>query len=134
MAFALTDVKVTINSVDVSAWVRSVGWTESGTPLDTTCMGDTAVTRIGGLTDGTFTCEFLQSFAASEVYDTIAAVKNTVTTVTVKPTSDATSATNEEVSASVYVSEWPFLDGTVGDLATIRVSWPLASAVTVSSS
>jgi hypothetical protein len=134
MAFMLSDVVVTVNSVDLSAYVTACSFEETSNSIETTAMGDTAVSRIGGLTDGNVGISFLASFAASNVYATIEPLANTVTTVTMKPTSDATAATNPLKSVSVHVSEWPFVAGSIGDLATTEVSWPMASAVTVTTS
>lgn len=130
----LNDVVVTVNSVDLSDWVKSCSFNQSSSPLDTTAMGDSQITRIGGMLDGDVTIEFIQSFASSETYATLNPLLNTVTTVTMKATSGATAATNPLKSVSVVVSELPFVDGAVSDLSTISVSWPMASAVTTTTS
>jgi hypothetical protein len=47
------------------------------------------------------------------------------------PTSGSLSATNPKHSASALVTELPIIDGSVSDLATVSVTWPLSGAVTV---
>lgn len=130
-AFHQNDVQVTINSVDLTDHVASVSWTETSAELDTTAMGDSSITRIGGLKDGSITVEFHQDFEAASVYATLNPLLGTVTTVTVTPTSGALSATNPQHSVSALVTELPFIDGGVADLATVSVTWPFSGDVTV---
>ncbi|MGB1506455.1 MAG: radical SAM protein [Acidimicrobiales bacterium] len=128
--FNQNTVTVTINSVDLTDHITSVTFTNTAAELDTTAMGDANITRIGGLQDGSVSIEFLQDFAASEVYATLDTLLGTVTTVEVTPTSDAVAATNPKKSVSCLVTEVPFIDGGVADLATISVTWPMSGAVT----
>jgi hypothetical protein len=132
--FLQNDVQVTVNSVDLTDHVASVTWTESAAELETTAMGDSNVTRIGGLKDGSVSIEFHQDFGASSVYATLYPLLGTTTTVELTPTSGALSATNPKHSASALVVELPILDGSVSDLATVSVTWPLSGAVTVTTS
>ena len=69
--FALTDASVVINSVDLSDHVKSVTVDAEVVDLDTTAMGDTWNTRIGGVKNGTLTCEFYNDHAASNVDATL---------------------------------------------------------------
>jgi hypothetical protein len=129
--FMSNDIEVVINSVDLSDHVASVSWTETAAELETTAMGDSNVTRIGGQKDGSLTVEFHQDFAAASVYATLKDLLGTVTTVTVKPTSGAVATDNPSHSVSVLVTELPFVDSGVSDLATVSVTWPFSGAVTV---
>lgn len=129
--FMSNDVQVTVNSVDLSDHVTSLTWNETAAELDSTAMGDGNVTRIAGLKDGSLTIEFQQDFAASSVYATLYPLLGTVTTVTAKPTSGATATDNPQHSVSCLVTELALLDGGVADLSTFSVTWPFASAVTV---
>jgi len=128
------DASVTINSVDLSDHVASVSFTETAAELTTSSMGSSNITRIGGLKDGSCSIEFHQDFATSEVYATINPLLGTTTTVEVTPTSDAVSATNPKKSVSCLVTEVPFVDGAVGDLSTVTVTWPFTGAVTTATS
>lgn len=129
--FLQNTVTVTINAVDLTDHISSVTWTESAAELDTTAMGDANTTRIGGLKDGSLSVEFHQDFAVSEVYATLYPLLGTVTTVTMTPTSAAVAATNPTHSADALVTEVPIIDGSVSDLATVSVTWPLSGPVTV---
>ena len=124
------DASVTINSVDLSDHVAQVSFTETSAELESTAMGDSNVTRIGGLKDGSVTIEFHADFAASEVYATINPLLGTTTTVLVVPVSGSISATNPSKSVSALVTDVPFVDHAVGDLATVSVTWPFSGAVT----
>lgn len=126
----MNDVQVTVNSTDLTDHVTSVSFSQSAAELDTTTMGSSNVTRIGGLEDGSVTLEFLQDFAASETYASLDGLLGTVVTVEVTPTSGSLSATNPKKSVSCLVTEVPFLDGGVADLSTISVTWPMSGAVT----
>lgn len=130
--FLSNNVEVTVNSVDLSDHVASVSWEETSAELSTTAMGDSNETRIGGLKDGSLTLELHQDFAAGETYATLYALLGTVTTVTVMADASAgASATNPKHSVSCLVTNVPLLDGSVSDLATISVTWPMSGAVTV---
>ena len=62
--FQLNNASVTINSVDLSSYVTSVTLSQSADSLETTAMGDSARTFIGGLTNGTIDIDFNADFAA----------------------------------------------------------------------
>jgi hypothetical protein len=128
------DASVTINSVDLSDHIAQISFSESAAELDTTAMGDANVTRIGGLKDGSVTIEFHSDFASSEVYATLNPLLGTTTTVLVVPTTDPVAATNPSKSVSCLVTEVPFVDHSVGDLATISVTWPFSGVVTTATS
>lgn len=128
--FNQNDVQCTVNAIDLTDHVTSITFTRSAAELDTTAMGDSNITRIGGLQDGSVSIEFLQDFAASEVYATLDTLLGTTTTVEVTPTSGALSANNPKKSVSCLVTEVPFIDGGVADLATISVTWPTSGPVT----
>jgi len=128
------DASVTVNSVDLSDHISNISFTETSAELESTAMGDSNVTRIAGLRDGSCSIEFQADFASSEVYATLNPLIGTTTTVLVKPTSSAVGATNPSKSVSVLVTEVPFVDHAVGDLATISVTWPFAGAVTTATS
>lgn len=95
-------------------------------------MGDSRVTMIAGLGSGSISLELHQSFAASETYATLDSLLGTVTTVTFTPTSSTVATDNPEKSVDVLVTELPFVDGAVGDLSTISVTWPMTGPVTTS--
>ena len=132
--FMLNNASVTINSVDLSSYVTSVTLSQSADSLETTAMGDTARTYIGGLTNGTVDIEFNADFAAAKTEATIYPLVGTTTAVVVKPVDASVSATNPSYTFNVVVTEWDTLNGSIGELATHSVSWQIAGAIVKSTS
>jgi hypothetical protein len=129
----LTDASIVINSVDLSDHIASVSITTSEDVVETTGFSSTSAagrTRVAGLADNSVTLEFHQDFATSAVEQTIYPLIGTTTTVVVKPTSAAVSATNPSYTFTALVSEWQPLSGSVGELATASVTWPVSGAIT----
>ncbi|CAB4214900.1 hypothetical protein UFOVP1616_50 [uncultured Caudovirales phage] len=126
----LKDAFVSINSVDLSDHVASVTLTSTDDVVETTGMGANSKTRVAGLTDNSISIEFHQDFVTSSVEATIFPLLGTVTTVLVRPTSAVVGATNPSYTMSALVSEWTPIDGTVGALATSKVTWPISGAIT----
>ena len=132
--FVLTNPEIEINSVSLADHVASVTVSESYAEVATTAFGDTAVTRVAGLGDHSVPLDFHQDFAASEVHATIYPLLSGTTTLVVKPVNETTSSTNPSYTMTVLVTEWPLLNGSVGDLATASVTWPVSGSITVATS
>jgi len=130
-AIVLTNAFVSVNSVDLSAYITSVTLNTTRDVVETTGFSTTgARTRVAGLQDNSITLEFNQTFATSLVEQTIYPLIGTTTTVLVRPTSSTASTTNPSYSATCLVSEWTPLAGNVGELATASVTWPISGAIT----
>ena len=133
--FMQSSVTVTVNSVDLTDHITSVsGFNETCADLQTTAMGETNISRIGGLKDSSVSITFLNDFAASEVYATLAALLGTAVPVTITPVAGSVTATNPKKTGSCLVTELPFIDGSVGDLAEVSVTWPVTGAITTATS
>ena len=130
----LTNASIVVNSVDLSAHVTSVAINRSADAVETTAMGDTARTYTGGLESGTLDITFNQDYASAKVEATLYALVNTSTSVVVKPTAAAVAATNPSYTMSCFVAEYSPVDGSVGDLSTVSVSWPINGAITKATS
>ena len=126
----LTDVKVTVNSVNLSDHIASVTLTTDVNEVTTTGFSETSISRVGGLKDNSVQLEFHQDFAATNVEATVYPLIGTLTTVVITPTSAAASATNPSYTFSALVNSWSPVAGAVGDLSTISVTWPISGAVT----
>ena len=127
--FVLSNAFLSVNSVDLSAYVTSITISQSADSVEDTSMGDTARSYIGGLTTGTLDISFNQDFAASKTEATIYPLLGTTTTCVVRPTAAAVGTTNPSYTATVLVTEWTSVEGSVGDLATASVSWPITGNV-----
>ena len=127
----LTDAKITINGVNLSDHITSIGLSTSDDVVDTSAFGGGgARTRVAGLADNSVTLEFNQDFASASVEATIYPLIGTLTTVVVSPTSAAAGASNPTYTFSALVSEWQPLSGAVGELATASVTWPISGVIT----
>lgn len=123
--FVASDSTVEVNSVDLSDHVRSIAVNLTAQEVMSTAMGDTYIQRhAGGPKDGSVELEFIQDFAANEVYATLNPLLGTTVTVKIKPVDGNTSATNPEFEGSCFVSQVPFIDASFGELSTLRVTWP----------
>lgn len=130
----LTDVKVTINGVNLSDHIASVSLSRSDDVIETSAFSSTAAkTRVAGLQDNSVTLEFHQDYAATNVEATIYPLLGNTTTVVVSPTSTV-SATSPSYTFTALVSEWTPLNGGVGELATASVTWPITGAITKATS
>jgi hypothetical protein len=132
--FMLNNASVTINSVDLSSYVTSVTLSQSADNLEDTAMGDTSRSYIGGLKSGTVDIEFNADFAASKTEATIFPLVGTSTAVVVKPVAASVSATNPSYTFNAIVTSWDTLNGSVGEIATHSVSWPITGAITKATS
>ena len=123
-------VQLTVNSVNLSAYVSSITLNRNYDELEVTAMGDTGHKYIAGLEASSITIDFFNDWATSTVAQTLDAVLGTNTTVTIKPASGATSATNPLYTMTCLVNNTTPINGAVGDLATQSVTWNVSGAIT----
>jgi hypothetical protein len=128
--FAATDYLVTINGGTVSTNLNSVELAQEADDLETTAFGQTFRTRIGGLKSGTVTLNFMQDFGAGAIDETLNDKLGTVATVVIQPTSASVSATNPSYTAECLVTQYSPFASSVGDIATLSVTWPVTGEVT----
>jgi hypothetical protein len=127
----LTDVGVVINGVDLSDHVASVTINQNFDAVETTAFGDSGRTRVGGLEDSSLSLDFHQDFAAADVDATISPLVGGTAAFQLSPfgTGVAASGTAPRYSGSVLITEWTPLNGTVGDLSTASVTWPVSGKI-----
>ena len=128
--FAATDYLVTINGGTVSTNLNSVELAQEADDIETTAFGQSFRTRIGGLKSATLTLNFMQDFGAGAIDETLNPLLGTVATVVIRPTSSSVGATNPQYSAECLVTQYSPFASSVGDLATLSVTWPVTGAVT----
>jgi hypothetical protein len=126
--YANLDLRVEVNSVDLSDWATNVGLPFAIDELEDTAFGDTGRSRTGGLEDATITVNWNQDFAASAVDATISAALGTVVVCKVRPTSGSISTTNPEYVTSFLVSKYDPFGSDVGTLAKTSTTWPMADS------
>jgi hypothetical protein len=137
MAITLNNkVGLKINSVDLSDHVTSVTLNQAFDELEVTAMGDTAHKFVKGLESATLTVSFL-----NDTEDSPASVLSTLqaaygTTVGVKMLQDKAAAVavdNVLYSFDILVNNLTPINGAVGDMATMDITFTVNSAVTVAS-
>jgi len=127
--FAAVDHKITVNGTDFSANLNSVELALTADELETTAFGQSFRTRIGGLKTGTVTLNFMQDFAASSVDATLNPLLGTIATVVIQATGTVTS-TSPKYTAECLVTQYSPFASSVGDIATLSVTWPTTGTVT----
>ncbi len=128
--FVLTDASLTVNSVNLSAYVTSITLNWERDSVETTAMGATGHVFTGGLQNISLDVTLNQDFAASTVAPTLDALVGSTTTVVIKPTSAATSATNPTYTISnMYLGAVQPVSGSTGDLASMSISMTGGSLV-----
>ena len=131
----LTDAYVVLASTDISQYVTSVTLSSTLDVVETTGMSSTSRTRVAGLRDNQITLEFNQDFASGAlenlIYPSDSTTKiGTAVAMEVRPTSANASATNPKYTFNALITEWQSVSGSVGELATVSVTWPISGAIT----
>ena len=133
--FAATDYTITINGSAVTDHVAQVELSLKYNDLDTTSFGQVGVSRTAGLLDGDVKLDFHQDYAngtaSLDAFLYTLTTATTVATVVVTPTSSAVGTNNPSYTITVRPLEYTPFSSSVGDLATISVTWPLSQSGTV---
>ena len=120
---ALTDASITINSVALSSKANSVTLTYEVDAVEATAFGTNHI-FIGGLQNNSLEVALMQDYATSQTEATIYPLVGTTTTVVVKPTSGAVSATNPSYTITgTYLASHTPVAGGVGELAMTTLSF-----------
>lgn len=128
--FVIKNPKVIINSVDLSGQVETATLTETYDEVEVTAFGDTAHSFLTGLSKNQITLGFYQDFSASSVHATIGPLVGSTTSMTIRPTANATATSNPAFTFTVLVSQYTPLDAQMGNAAKISATWPVVSGVT----
>lgn len=132
----LTNAYVLYASNDISQYVTSVSLSSSVDVIETTGLGSSARTRVGGLFDNQLTVEFNQDFADNALEELINGTSLATSTVgttvamEIRPVNGAVSASNPKYTFNALISEWQPLSAAVGELATVSVTWPISGVIT----
>ena len=135
----LTNAYVVLASTDISTYVSSVSLSTTYDVVETTAFGDTARKRIAGLADNSITLEFHQDFASGAleqlIYPSDATSKiGTAVAMEIRPVNTTVGPTNPKYSFSALITEWTPVNGAVGELATVSVTWPISGAISKATS
>ena len=132
--YVITAQYVSINSVDLSSYVRSCTLELQADNPEFSNMGSAGAREYKqGLKAGTLNVEFNQDFAnsASATDQALWGMFNTGTNVAfeLRATSSAVGTTNPKYTGNVVPVNYPAVGGAVGDAATVSISWPTSGAV-----
>ncbi len=120
----LTDADITVNGVVLSDKANSVTLNYEIDSVEVTAFGSVGHSFTGGLQNNSCDIEFMQDFAAAEVEATIFPLVGTTTTVTVRGSSAATSATNPLYTLSgTFLAAHTPVAAAVGELAMTSLSF-----------
>ncbi|MGW3110559.1 hypothetical protein [Streptomyces sp. NPDC001091] len=107
------EVSVEVEDKDVTTFA-SAGWKEV----------------LGGLKSGELACDFFQDFAASQLDAIMWPLLGTVVPFEVRADQGAVSATNPKFTGNILIKGWNPIEGSVGDEATVGLTFPTSGAVT----
>jgi hypothetical protein len=127
----LTNAVVKINSVDYSANVNQVEIAVTADEIDTTSFSATGWRTVtGGLKSGSVTLSFHNDFAAGALDSALWPLFNTLATVVVLPNGTTAGTSNPSYTFTALVNNLTPISGSVGDLATQNLTWPVSSEIT----
>jgi len=127
----LTNAVVRINAVDYSTNVNQVEIAVTSDEVDTTAFSSTGWRTVtGGLKSASVTLSFHNDFAAGAIDGALWPLLNTLATVVVLPNGTAAGTSNPSYSFTALCNNLTPISGSVGDLATQNLTWPISGEVT----
>jgi hypothetical protein len=128
--FAAIDYKITVAGTDFSTNLNSVELSQEADEVETTAFGQNFRTRIGGLKTGSVTLNFMQDFGAGSVDATLNPLLGTIATVIIQSASGTVTSTQPKYQAECLVTQYSPFASSVGDIATLSVTWPTTGTIT----
>jgi hypothetical protein len=111
------------STVDLKDQCRSVVYTRSREPLESTAFGSTDRTYTGGLTSNSVTATFLMSYAATETYATLNALVGTQVYFECAPVAAAPSATAPVLKLTgAYFESFDVVNAELGTLSEVQIT------------
>ena len=127
-------VQLSVNSINLSEYVKSVTLNQTFDTIDVSAMGAVGHSQIAGLENSSITIEFMADFATSKVNQTINGaiagngLVGSTTSVKVIPAAGTAGASNPLYTATCLVIEWPQVYN-VTELASVSVTWPVNGGI-----
>ena len=132
--FLNNGVVLTVNAVDLSDHVTAVTINRAFDELEVTAVGDSGHKFVKGLEASSITIDFLNDTASAETLQTLQAVWGTNTTVTVKQTSAAVSATNPLYTMTCLINNTTDINGSVADISMQSLTFNVSGTIAVTTS
>ncbi|MFF1744740.1 phage tail protein [Streptomyces mirabilis] len=122
---------VALNGTDLSAYTKKAELTAKVEEKEVTTYGSQGWKEVlGGLKSGELGIDFLQDVAAAALDSIMWPLLGTVVTFEVRLNNSAASTSNPKYTGSVLVNGWNPIQGSVGDEASVGVSYPTSGVVT----
>lgn len=112
-----------------SASVKSISLNVEANALNDTAMGDTTESSAAGLLKWSGSITFFQDYSAAGVDEDLFALIGTTASFSAKPTSAAAGAGNPRYTGTALFTGMNPIDGTVGDLAEVTLTFTSAGAL-----
>jgi hypothetical protein len=128
--FAAIDYKISVAGTDFSTNLNSVELSQEADEVETTAFGQNFRTRIGGLKTGSITLNFMQDFGSGSVDAILNPLLGTIATVIIQSAASTVSATQPKYTAECLVTQYSPFASSVGDIATLSVTWPTTGTIT----
>jgi hypothetical protein len=114
----------TVNSIDLTDQCKSVVFTRTIEALESTAFGATERVFTGGLGNHQCVVTLLFAYNANEPYATLKDLVGTQTTIIVKPTSSATSATNPAFTlTNTFLESLDVVNASLGELSEVQLTF-----------
>lgn len=122
---------VSINGTDLSAYAKKAELTTKVEEKDVTTYGSLGWKELlGGLKSGELALDLLQDVAASALDSIMWPLLGTVVSFEVRASNAAVGVSNPKYTGSILISGWNPIQGSVGDEASVGISYPTSGAVT----
>ncbi len=122
---------VSLNANDLSAYANKCEITVEVDEKDVTTYGSAGWKEVlGGLKSGTVAIEFKQDFAATKLDSIMWPLLGTVVPFEVRADQATVGTSNPKYTGNLLVKAWNPITGSVGDDATVSVSYSTSGAVT----
>ncbi|WP_432250835.1 hypothetical protein ACRAR1_07130 [Streptomyces sanyensis] len=121
---------LSLNSNDLTDYLRKCEVTVEVEDKDVTTYASLGWKEVlGGLKSGELGIEFLQDVATSEIDSIMWPLLGTVVPFVVRADQSAVGASNPQYSGNVLIKSWNPIEGSVGDEASVSVTYPTSGAV-----
>jgi len=120
----LSNPAIEINNVDLSDQCTAATVNYTVEALENTAFGSAARTYTSGLANNSITVTLYQSYAAAETEVSVYNLVGTTTSIVIKPSSGAVSATNPSYTlATAYLESHTPINASLGELSTIDLTF-----------
>lgn len=122
---------VAVNGTDLSAYAKKAELTTKVEEKDVTTYGSQGWKELlGGLKSGELALDLFQDVAASALDSIMWPLLGAVVTFEVRASNAVVGTSNPKYTGSVLINGWNPISGSVGDEASVGVSYPTSGAVT----